>query len=39
MALAMGTLAGFFINVGDIEDTYNDMKQPVTDEELAILRD
>ncbi len=39
MALAMGTLAGFFINVGDIEDTYNDMKQPVTDEELEILQD
>jgi hypothetical protein len=39
MALAMGTLAGFFLNVGDIEDTYNDMKQPVTDEELGILRD
>lgn len=39
MAIAMGTLAGFFINVGDIEDTYNDIKQPVTDEELDILED
>ena len=40
MALAMGTLAAFFINGGsDIEQTYNDIKAPITDEELEILRD
>lgn len=37
MGLAMGTLASFFISSRSIDDTLNDIKAPITEEEIKML--
>lgn len=37
MGIAMATIASFFINVGSIDDTLNDIKKPVTKLEIDML--
>jgi hypothetical protein len=37
MGVAMATIASFFINVGSIEDALQDMKKPISKEEIDML--
>jgi len=37
MGVAMATIASFFINVGSIEDTLQDMKKPISKQEVDML--